>query len=143
MDIASVVATTLKRLFPGVPVNRETQADGSFTMPSFFVSELETQATSKPNEEQMRRYNFNVVYLLDPNGPQAEQNALAKDVILSQMDYLTDESGKELYKTKGLTTDINDGDLSISFYVQVRMQKEAGAPFDEGQMTHTEGLKDG
>ena len=91
----------------------------------------------------MRRYNFNVVYLLDPNGPQAEQNALAKDVILSQMDYLTDESGKELYKTKGLTTDINDGDLSISFYVQVRMQKETGAPFDKDQMTHKEGLKDG
>lgn len=126
---AELVAYTLNRFQPDIPVYRENQADGTVELPSFFVQQLATQTNGKVSGEQIRRYNFDVVYLVDHNLQVGEATPLQQvdkmsELALSELEWLVNEDGKPVASLKELSTDIQGGDLHISFYFYVRMGKE-------------------
>lgn len=126
---SELVAYTLNHFQPDLPVYRENQKDGTFKFPSFFVQQLATQTHGKVSNEQIRRYNFDVVYLVDHDQQvdgktPVQQLDKMNELALSELEWLLDESGKAVAGLQGLSTDIQNGDLHISFSFTVRMGKE-------------------
>lgn len=144
MDVAKLVAQTLKHLFPTIPVKRERQDDGSLQLPSFFVQQLETQATQKLNDEQIRQYNFDVVYLIDQHQMPATNNAEMADKLLAELDYLVDLNGSKAVKIQNLVVGMQGDDLHATFSVFYRMQQSIDSgKFRKEDMTHREEVKNG
>lgn len=140
MNVSNLVASTLKHYFPNVKVNREMQADGSFTTPSFFVQQLETQSTLKPNSEQMRQYNYDVIYFSKSETHRVKELLDIEDEILSQFIYLLDHDGNKVAKIQGLRVVKQDEDLHILFSTQYRMSEVEGDVF-AGDIQHVERFK--
>ncbi|GAP04886.1 phage tail terminator family protein [Fructobacillus tropaeoli] len=127
-----LVAYTLNHFQPDIPVYRENQKDGTLKFPSFFVQQLATQAHGKVSDEQIRRYNFDVVYLVDHTlqiGSETPLHQIDKmsELALSELEWLVNEDGKPVSGLKNLSTEIQNGDLHIFFSFVTRMGKE-----DEG-----------
>lgn len=140
MNVSNLVASTLKHYFPDIQVNRELQSDGSFTTPSFFVQQLETQATLKPNNEQMRQYNFDVIYFVEQDRNTVKKQLEMEDALLSSLTYLIDPDGNKVAKIQNLRVVRQEQDLHILFSTQWRMSEEQGLAFS-GDITHTERFK--
>lgn len=124
-----LVAYTLNHFRPDFPVYRENQKDGTFKFPSFFVQQLATQAHGKVSHEQIRRYNFDVVYLVDHNLQIGSETPMQQvdemsELVLSELEWLVNEDGKPVAGLKGLSTEIQNGDLHIFFSFVTRMGKE-------------------
>ncbi len=131
MNVAELVAYTLKHYFPNIPVKRELQDDGSIELPSFFVQQLETNSSLKLGDEQMRKYNFDVVYLVDQHAmPVTKQNEM-RERLLSIFDYLLDKDGTPKYKVNSLAFDVQNDDLHMMFFVTARVGKAGDSLFTE------------
>lgn len=126
MTPSELVATTLKHLKPNIPIYREQQRDGQMQYPSFFVQQLATQMQTKMTDEQIRHYNFDVVFLINehlvPNKPTpVEQLEAMNEFMSSNLDWIVDSSGKKMYRVQKLSTDYQNNDLHISFSFVARL----------------------
>ncbi|MHC8464490.1 phage tail terminator family protein [Weissella tructae] len=141
MDVSTLVANTFKYHFPDIPVNREKQEDGSFVEASFFVQQLETQAVRRLGNEQMRHYNFDVIYYVDQNNHPVKHQLEMHDAILGEFDYLRNAEGEPVAKIQNLRIVQLEGDLHIMFSVPLRMGKVETESFSENSLTHSERFK--
>lgn len=143
MDVALLVASTFKTLFPDIEIKREKSSDGSFTTPSFFVHERDTNVTFKPSSEQMRKYRFDVIYFADSDDEPTAEIAMVKSKLLDHLDYLLDADEKPVVKVQELSTTKIEDDLHIMFSVMYRMGAEAGPMFERHQLESKEVFKNG
>ncbi|MDF7636928.1 hypothetical protein PT274_01440 [Leuconostocaceae bacterium ESL0958] len=129
---SELVAYTLNRLQPDIPVYRENQKDGDIKLPSFFVQQLATQTQFKVSDEQMREYNFDIVYLVDqyqhPGQPSpVERIETMNEFMMNNLEWLVDKDGTIIHRIRDLSTDVQNGDLHISFSFTSRLgQTEEG-----------------
>lgn len=141
MNVSNLVANTFKHHFPNITVTREMQSDGSFKTPSFFVQQLETQAVKKVGNEQMRTYNYDVIYFVDQNNHPVKHQLEMHDTIMGTFDYLRNAKGEPVANIQNLRIVQVDNDLHIMFSVLLRMGEEEGEMFKSGDMEHSEGIK--
>lgn len=141
MNVSILVSNTLKYHFPDISVNREKQEDGSFVESSFFVQQLETQAVRRVGNEQMRQYNYDVIYYVDQNNHPVKHQLEMHDEILSVLDYLRNAEGQAIAKIQNLRIVQQEGDLHIIFSVTLRMGQEEVESFGENSLTHSERIK--
>lgn len=141
MDVSRLVANTFKYHFPDIPVNRERQADGSFAEPSFFVQQLETQAVRKLGQEQMRQYNYDVIYFVDQHNHPVKHQLEMHNTLLELLDYLRNADGEPVAKFQNLRIVQQEQDLHILFSVPLRMGEAEGEMLAKGSLTHSERFK--
>jgi len=141
MNVSTLVANTFKYHFPNIPVNREKQADGSFVESSFFVQQLETQAVRKVGNEQMRQYNYDVIYYVDQNNHPVKHQLEMEDAVLGMLDYLRNSDGQAVAKIHNLRIVKQENDLHILFSVPLRMGTGEVETFTENSLTHSERFK--
>ena len=142
MNILSNIGTTLKQVFPDVPVGTELQDDGSFLTPSFLVTQLETPFTPKMNNEQVRTYSFDVKYFVSLyDRPNTKLNEAA-ELLMSQVKFLLDDNLKPVAKVENSSTNIVDKVLHFQFSITLRIQDDtAGQAFNTGDLNYTGGIK--
>ncbi|XNW44787.1 hypothetical protein R4B61_00355 [Fructilactobacillus vespulae] len=98
--------------------------DGKIKFPSFFVQPLATQTQVKLSDEQMRKYNFDVVYLVDTKSMnvQSELDKMS-EFMLSNLEWIVDKDGIKRHKVNDLSVEIQNEDLHISFSVNSRYRQ--------------------
>ncbi|WP_052004899.1 phage tail terminator family protein [Agrilactobacillus composti] len=70
-SIIELIGNELARLFPQIPIYRESQKAG-FKDPSFFLHKIMTQVTPNLLDYQFRRYSYQLVYLPNPAKPKTD-----------------------------------------------------------------------
>ncbi|WP_413627688.1 DUF6838 family protein [Fructilactobacillus vespulae] len=124
MTMTELVGYTLSNIKPEIPVIRSHKLDGKIKFPSFFVQPLATQTQVKLSDEQMRKYNFDVVYLVDTKSMnvQSELDKMS-EFMLSNLEWIVDKDGIKRHKVNDLSVEIQNEDLHISFSVNSRYRQ--------------------
>lgn len=138
IDVAEMVATTIKNIIPHAKVSDEFHDDASDMVGTFVVNQTNTNSTYKPSSEQMRAYLFDVVYF--PNsetGKRKIELRQTEEALISGIDPLINADGSPAFHVSSLESNTIDDILHVTFSVRVRMGEPSGTYYSGGISTNT------
>lgn len=144
IEIAEMVATTIKRIIPNAKVSDEFHDDASDMSGSFVVNQTNMNSSYKLSSEQMRAYLFDVVYFpKNESGKRKKELRQMEEALISGIDPLINADGSPAFHVSSLESNVVDNILHVTFTVRLRVTQTITDPNYSGDITTNTKIKGG
>ncbi|EJF33722.1 hypothetical protein JC2156_04320 [Weissella koreensis KCTC 3621] len=141
LEVAEMIATTIKQIIPNAKVSDEFHDDASDMVGTFVVNQTNIESTYKPSSEQMIAFLFDVVYFpKSETGKRKRELRQTEEALISGIDPLINADGSPAFHVSRLESNTIDDILHVTFTVRARMAK-FDDPYFSGEVSTNTNMK--